>query len=133
MAGVRLLLKSMSKVKFPKRETDGSFCVEITILVETNKPEMLSQRFQSWASQWVEENQIWMREWSSGKKEQLHYSREFKREPYPVSCSPTQLKIRLEGQPTAKWWKDWMVLRILNDLKSSFTEYRDVSSIKDCG
>ena len=123
----------MSEIRFPKRNVDGSFCIEITIAVETNEPEALSERVESWATRWVNENQIWTRNWSpNNRKETLHYSQEFKREPYPISCTPTELKVQLEGQPSAKRWKDWMVLRILTDMKSTFPEFRDVSSIKNC-
>jgi hypothetical protein len=122
----------MSKVRFPRRNADGSFCVEVFIAVETNEPESLSQRVASWGTAWVNDNQIWTRNWIPSGQEVLNYSDEFKREPYPVSCTSTELKIRLEGQPAAKWWKDWMVLRILSDLKSAFAEFRDVIAVRNC-
>jgi len=123
----------MSKVRFPKRNADGSFCLDVFIAIETNEPENLSRRVESWGRQWANENRIWTRNWvPSGREEILNYSDEFKREPYPVSCTPTELTLRLEGQPSAQWWKDWLVERILSDLKSSFAEFRDVNRIRNC-
>ena len=121
----------MSKVRFPKRNPDGSFCVDVIVAVETNEPEHFSRRVQSWALQWAGENQTWTHGNPSGQ-EVLNYADEFQREPYPVSCTPTELTIRFEGQPSAKWWRDWLVLRILADLKSAFAEFRDVNRIRDC-
>ena len=122
----------MSKVRFPKRNADGSFCVDVIVAVETNDPEDFRRRVQSWAQQWANENQTWTRNWIPSGHEVLNYADEFQREPYPVSCTPTELTVRLNGQPWAKWWRDWLVLRILADLKSTFAEFRDVNRIGDC-
>jgi hypothetical protein len=123
----------MSKVLFPKRNADGSFCIDVVIAIETNEPGDLSHRVKSWAAQWVRENHIWARHWTQSERDEtLNYTQEFKREPYPVSCTPTELTIRFEGQPSAKWWKDWLVLKILSDLKSAFVEFRDVTRMRDC-
>jgi len=121
----------MSKVRFPKRNTNGSFCVDVIVAVETNEPENFSRRVESWARHWAGENQTWTHGNPSGH-EVLNYVDEFQREPYPVSCTPTELTLRVEGQPSAKWWRDWLVLRILADLKSTFVEFRDVNRIRDC-
>ena len=121
----------MNKIKFPRRQPDGSFCVEVTLSVMAEEPEELLRRVQEWAIKWVEANQVWI--WMGGTKKLL-YQQEFKREPHPTSCTSTELKIQFEGQPSAKkMWKDWIVYRILPDLKEAFTEVRDVSSIKNCG
>src|SRR5258707_15317077 len=118
-------------IKFPKRQADGSFCIEVSIPVSTDDPEGLQRRVQSWSTQWVGANQTWKRNWLS-EDEELRYEAEFKREPQTVSCSSSELKIRLEGQPSAKWWKDWMVYRILADLKAAFSEIKGVGHLRDC-
>jgi hypothetical protein len=122
----------MSEVRFPKRNADGSFCVDVVVAVETNEPENLSRRVESWCRQWTNENRTWKRNWIPSGQEILNYGDEFKREPYPVACTSTELTIRLEGQPSARWWRDWLVLRILADLKSSFVEFRDLDRVRDC-
>src|SRR5437667_12792537 len=117
--------------KFPKRQADGSFCIEVSIPVSTDDPEGLQRRVQSWSTQWVKANRTWKRNWLS-RDEELHYDAEFKSEPKTVSCSTDELKIRLEGQPSATWWKDWMVSRILQDLKAAFSEVTGVGHLRDC-
>ncbi len=121
------------KIRFPKRRPDGSFCIEVSIPISTNEPEGFLGRVQDWFTQWVEANQIWTRKWEpTGRIEELSYLQEFKREPQVISCDSTELKIRLEGQPSAKWWKDWMVTRILADLKAAFAEIKGVGHVRDC-
>jgi hypothetical protein len=128
-----LSFATMSKVRFPKRNADGSFCVDVVVAIETNQPEDFSQRVGAWSRNWVNQNRRWARNWfPSGDTDVLNYSDEFKREPYLVSCTSTELILRLEGQPAAKWWRDWLVLRILADLKSSFVEFRDVTLMRNC-
>ena len=122
----------MSKVRFPKKWADGSFCVEVTLAIQTDDPEGLLKRAQAWLVQWAKDNQVWIWKFDTGGQEELLYQREFKREPLPVSCTPTELKIQLEGQPTAERWKDWLVFRIVRELKEVFIEIQDVSSVKNC-
>ena len=121
------------KIGFPKRLADGSFCIVVSIPVSTNEPDAFLRRVQDWFSQWVEANQIWTRKWEpTGRIEELSYLLEFNGKPKVISCDSTELKIRLEGQPSAKWWKDWMVIRILADLKAAFTEIKGVGHVRDC-
>lgn len=121
------------KVRFPKKRADGSFCIEVSIPVSTDDPEGLLRSVQDWLSQWAKANQIWIRTWQpTGRIEELFYGQEFKGAPQPISCDSSELKIRLEGQPSAKWWKDWMVSRILADLKAAFSEIRAIGHLRDC-
>jgi len=117
----------MSKVKFPKRRPDGSFCVEVVVPVATTDPEKLLPRVSEWATRWVNSNRLWVRQWKSGENlrevqpEELHYDAEFESGPRATYDSGF-LKLRFEGRSSAKWWKDWLVLRFLPDLKQSFPE-----------
>jgi hypothetical protein len=122
----------MSRVKFPKRHADGSFCAEVTLTVQTEEPEDLLCRIQAWLTRWVETNQVWEWKWDTGGAEELLYGREFNREPKAVSCTSRELKVQFEGQPSAEWWKDWLAFRIVPELKAAFAEVQDVSSVKDC-
>jgi hypothetical protein len=125
-------MSDMSLVKFPKRRTDGSFCLEIVLPVVTSDPDALLRRVQDWTVRWVKANEVWTRKWQPSGEELLRYHQEFKREPRPVSCSLTELRIQLEGKPSAKWWKDWMVLRIIHDLSDAFTEIQSGGRVTDC-
>ena len=122
----------MSEVRFPKRREDGTFCVEVTLAVQTAEPEGLLHRVRAWASRWIEVNRVWEWKWDTGGAEELHYEREFGSGPEPVSCTTTELRMRLEGLPTAGRWKDWIVWRIVPELKAAFPEVQDVCGVKDC-
>jgi hypothetical protein len=98
-----------------------------------SNPEELLQRVQEWTAQWVKANEVWTRTWQpSGREELLKYDQEFNGEPRTISCSFAELKIQLEGKPTAKWWKDWMVLRLIHDLSDAFPEIQSGGRVTDC-
>ena len=121
------------KIRFPKRRIDGSFCVEVTFPVVTTNCEELLWRVKTWATEWIKANQVWTRKWEpGGQEEELYYDQEFKSGPQPISCILNELKIRLEGQPSAKWWRDWLVSRIIHDLKEAFTEIQSGGDVKNC-
>jgi hypothetical protein len=124
----------MSAVKFPKKRVDGSFCVELALPVVTSHPDELLQRVQQWAVSWRQANEVWVRDWKStaGEKEHLNYDSEFKQAPKPVSRTSSELRIQLEAKPSAKWWRDWMVLRLINDLKLAFPEIQTGGMVKNC-
>jgi uncharacterized phage-associated protein len=123
----------MSKVKFPKRHRDNSFCVTATFSIITQQPETLLDGVKNWLLQWTENNGVWVRNWSNGKVEKLLYQQEFKTAPHPISCTLTELKIVLEGQPLSeKLWKDWLALRIIPELKNAFSEIQDFQNVIDC-
>ncbi len=130
----QILEGSMStKAAFPKRKSDGSFCIEVSFPVITNDCEDLLRRVKLWAGDWMTTNTVWKRKWDpSGREETLYYDEEFKTEPNPVSCTSNELKIRLEGQPSSKWWRDWLVSRIIHDLRQRFNEVQSGGSLKDC-
>lgn len=123
----------MSKVKFPKRLKDGSFCVIVTFSINTQEPENLLSNIKKWLLQWSEDNKVWIRNWSNGKVEKLLYEQEFRNAPYPISCTINELKIVLDGQPSSeKIWKDWLVSRIIPELKNAFSEIQDFQNATDC-
>jgi len=123
----------MSKVQFPKRKADGTFCVEVTLRVTTSDAEELLRRMTNWMNQWVKANQVWIRVWEpSGRVEKLRYDEEFKGIPRIVFSDSREIKIQVDGHFSARWWKDWLVLKIIQELKEAFTEIQANGSIKDC-
>lgn len=123
----------MSKVNFPKRHPDGSFCIDVSFSVATENYQELSKAIVSWATEWAGANTVWLRRWEpTGKTEELRYADEFKGPLTPVFCDAGRLTVRLQGQPAAQWWRDWLVSRIIPELKQSFSEIRDGVEIKDC-
>jgi len=115
-------------IKFPKRKSDGSFCVEITLLVNTNEIDNLAARITSWLDQWTKENRHW--KWQG---QLLDFFAEFTGSPTCVKRTPESLSLRVQGRPgSTKWWKDWIVLRLLKDLKGKFSELKAGGRFKDC-
>jgi hypothetical protein len=126
-------------VNFPRRRPDGSFCVVVTLAVNT-KDESLAESIQQWLTQlWVPSSTTWLRVWKTGpglaveRPELLRYSDEFLSPPTVTSSTATEIRIQLRGKdPQRKLWKDWLVSRILPDLKAQFPEVNDFLSITDC-
>jgi hypothetical protein len=75
--------------------------------------------------------------WKTGtphpQAETLEYADEFSAPPRVVHCAGSELRFQLQGKNTAKFWRDWLVLRIIPELKKRFPEIGDVCSIGDCG
>ena len=125
-------------VIFPRRRPDGSFCVEVTF-VTTTKDESLAGKIQQWLTEaWVPSNTTWLRTWRTGpdlsieRPELLHYWDEFLSTPAVMSMG-TEFRLQLHGKdPQRKLWKDWLILRILPDLKVHFPELGDALRITDC-
>jgi hypothetical protein len=127
MAKIILWTTAILSVMVPSK----TFCIEVSIPVSINNPEDLCRRVKSWFTQWTEANQVWQRNWLSDN-EALWYEQEFKDAPQVISCNWNELTIRLEGQPSAKWWKDSLVNRILKEIETDFAEILGVGHIKDC-
>jgi hypothetical protein len=123
----------MSPAKFPKRRSDGSFCVDVTVAVEANDPSSLREALQRWISdEWTPRHEIWTRSWSNGTQERLRYGEEFSAPPQIVKCEGAQLTIRLQGKNSAKLWKDWLVSKLIPDIKQRFPEVGQFQGIQDC-
>jgi len=90
----------------------------------------------SWSNEWMPKNKEWLRVWNRGHKsestEALRYDDEFSDAPQLVRCDESQLRFRLFGKSSAKWWRDWMVLRIIPDLRARFPAVGEFVSIQNC-
>jgi|SRR5262245_57668935 len=119
-----------NKVKFPRRGEDGSFCVEVCVSLMGAVDDDLASHLQDWINNvWMQRNRAW-----SFMKETIHYESEFSRPPQIISCANSQLRFRLFGVKSAKYWKDWLVFRLVPDLKVEFPEIEIGSPryIKNC-
>jgi hypothetical protein len=112
----------------PKLRPDGSFCVEVALRIEADAPDHLGARLALWFENWTATNQEWT--WESGRR--LRYVDDFSGAPHFVECAAGVLRFHLEGKPGAKWWKDWLILRLLKDLQEAFVEVKAVDKIHDC-
>jgi hypothetical protein len=110
---------------FPARRPDGSFCVEVVCVVDTDEQSDLAGRVERWFLDWLGDDRRWP--WFG---EDMIFSNEFSGPPFAYECESGALRFRLVGTPTAKWWKDILVL-ILKDLQHAFAEIKGVSAIRD--
>jgi hypothetical protein len=84
----------------------------------------------AWLRQWRDDNRYWV--WPPGSGGgRLDYFDEFAELP-SVRAGADVLYLRLECRSGAKWWRDWLVLRILKDLLVTFTDLTQVNHIGDC-
>jgi hypothetical protein len=113
--------------RFPKLRPDGSFCVEVTLRVEGEHEEELAVRVDTWFRNWVQNNRFW--DWFGERRD---YFDEFGAVPSATTLVDRELRIQLQGKPGAKWWKDWLALRIIKELQAAFPKIKDVEAIKDC-
>lgn len=129
----------MRHAKFPARKADGSFCIEIGVRMAGDLSVDAVPRIQQWISGvWMPHHMTWTREWRTGsnfatsKEQILNYSDEFAAPP-EVSLGPaSELRLRLKGNKTAKFWRDWVASRIVPDLKEAFPGVEDLLYIRNC-
>ena len=128
------------KMNFPRRGDDGSFCVEICLKVSGDCREEMGPQIQHWLDEdWMKHRSTWKRVWKTGPNlaridEQIHhYDDEFMKPPKVISCEGSELRFRLLGRRSAKFWRDWLVSRLLPDLRAQFPEVGERLHIEDCG
>jgi hypothetical protein len=130
-----------NKEMLPKIRADGSWCVEVTIPVRSDDEIGLRERVQQWWTDvWVPNRNSWRRVGRTGPQlreevvETLTYTDQFSAAPHVVFCKDSQLKFRLEGsRHPSSAWKDWLVLRILPDLREQFPEIQEgLGSVSNC-
>jgi hypothetical protein len=129
----------MSHVGFPVRRPDGSFSVEVGIQMLGDLQAELASRVQGWISNtWMPLHATWTREWQTGSNlgtsrvQVLQYSDEFMAPPQITVGPNFELQLRLRGTKAAKFWKDWLVSRLVPDLKAEFPGIGDLLYIRDC-
>jgi hypothetical protein len=130
----------MNKAKFPVRKTDGSFCVEIGLSAAPGAIMEFSARVQTWIlTDWMPYNSIWKREWRTGNNLQtvdeqvLNFEDEFIGAPEVIGFETSVLQLRVFGKASAKFWKDWLILKFLPDLRATFPEVGNQLYMRDCG
>jgi hypothetical protein len=125
----------MRPEKFPKRKPDGSFCIELTLGVGTRDTAELASRMTAWIEEWVRANRYWKTVLADRVGGVFDFYDEFVRPPYCVTRYSGSLLLRLEGRPGAgKWWKDWILSRLIMDLRVAFKEIQHypVEGIRNC-
>jgi hypothetical protein len=130
----------MTRPRFPKQKADGSFCIEVSCSVNTERCNDLARNIQHWwDAVWVPANDVWLRIWKTGpdlaieRPETLRYWEHFLAPPEVISCDQSALRFRLLGNNARdKLWKDWLASRIVPDLKTNFPEVGELLRIVNC-
>ncbi len=122
----------MTKAKFPLRDEEGRFCVEIRVSVSADDVGSLSKQIAAWIlNEWLPANKIWTQSWRPGGDQIHYYEDEFAGAP-KISHGPgEEICITLRGQKTARFWRDWFVLRMLPDLKARFSQIGKTLSVEN--
>jgi hypothetical protein len=121
----------MSGVRFPRRRPDGSFCVEVTLSTSSNDEEP-GRRIQKWWDEvWIPADTTWtiIKKTGPGLSvvlPELHlFADEFAAPPKVISCRDFEFRFQLVGKdPARKFWMDWLVRRLIRDLRTGFPEIR---------
>lgn len=78
------------------------------------------------------------REWNTGPNlstssvESLRYDEEFSGPPEVHYGPSSEPQLRLRGRKSAKYWRDWLVWRLVPDLKAAFPVIGELIYIRNC-
>ena len=114
--------------------------MEVTVSVRSSDEIALGERVQQWWTDvWLPDRNSWRVVIRTGPQlreevvETLTYTEEFSAAPHVVFCKDSQLRFQLKGRRPSKVWRDWLVLRILPDLREQFPEIQEtVLSVLNC-
>jgi hypothetical protein len=111
----------MPEIQFPKRRADESFV--LLARFGTSDREVVAL-VRDYVKAWVRANSTWTRIWRSNviTEERLDFCSEFQSEPR-VEDGPGEsaFAVVLEGRPTSKLWRDWVVF-LVGDIAKAFPE-----------
>lgn len=114
--------------------TDTKFLVEIEMSVAADAVASLCDDVQRWLNdEWVPWNQLWRRVSRDAGREcvqNLLYSDEFSSPPR-VLFGGSQLRLVIEGRSAGNSWRDWLVARLIPDVKSRFPQIGETLLIRN--
>ncbi len=125
------------KAPFPKRNPDMTFQVILKMKFESDEDNnLIKDKIQVWIDEvWMPKNLFWegvVYKADGSKCDKIdEYHKDFSAPPTVLSCDNREIQILLKGQPTDYYWKDWVVYKIMPDLKKEFPEVGDFVSLKD--
>ncbi len=101
--------------------------------IDSKQLDVFASRLTVWLDRWIRENRYW--KWSLAKSTGglLDFFDDFVEPPSAVVRAPDFVCLHFECRPAAKkWWKDWLVLRVLKDIHAVFAEVTGVEKIGNC-
>lgn len=120
-------------MKFPRRRSDGSFCVEVVFRVEGGQLASLPLRVTEWCDEWVKMNRHWKFKHPESRDGVLDFLRDFTGPPRCLTLAPDIISLRFEVHAGSKnAWKDWLGFRFVKELKQAFSEITMLESVRDC-
>lgn len=124
----------MKKVAFRGGRKDATFLVEIEMSVPAGATNSLCEEIQQWLNdEWAPRNQLWRRVCRNAAREYIQdllYSDEFSSTP-SVLRSSSKLHLVIEGRNCAEFWRDWLVARLIPDVRSRFPLIGDTQVIRN--
>ena len=94
--------------KFPTLRSDGSFSIIASFSVSDDAGNYIVGELTEWIDCWIKREDPWVREWSSGKVDNLNFYDEFSSPPKMIGVKDGKALIRFDGCSNGKWWKDWV-------------------------
>lgn len=110
--------------KFGPLARRGPFLLEVRLTARTAEPGAFAARVAAWCSWWVSENRYWQR-----RGRTLDYFDEFLGPPHDVTCQADTLLLALRCSEGARYWADWVTLRLARDLAASFDEVEPIVQV----
>ncbi|HEY5758491.1 MAG TPA: hypothetical protein VIU34_21840 [Steroidobacter sp.] len=124
----------MSKVTFRAKRRNTAFLVEIEMSVAAEAVNSLCDDVQRWLNdEWVPRNQLWRRVCSNAGREYIQnllYFEEFNSAPRVLSGG-SQLRLVIEARNAGNSWRDWLVARLVPDVKSRFPQIGETLLIRN--
>ena len=129
----------MTRIRVPKRRSDGSFSIEVGLSLSAEIAEKTEfiRSVQEWFDTfWTDNPKLWTGPSLTGPEHE-RYADEFSAPPRVTRFEGSELTFRLEGKATTKptnIYKDWLVLRIVAELNKRFPEVGKVQfrSMRNC-
>jgi hypothetical protein len=108
--------------------------MDVMLHVDTTETSRLASRVNLWLGQWVQDNRYW--EWQPATHRGeglLEFFQEFLEPPSCRVFGPGLLALRVTLRPNARrWWKDWLALRLLKDVRVAFKEITGIGRFLRC-
>lgn len=122
----------MTSQQFPKVDSEGRFVVRIGLQLFPPSGAKDAEKIGRWLiDQWLPANRTWRRKWANGQnalrniEEELLFSDSFYSYPEVSYRERDTLCVVLHGKSRSALWRDWMISKIIPELKEEFPNIGD--------